>query len=201
VVLADLAAADGRPADAQVTVLLDELRRYRPELLARPRIVVGSKADLLAGAAPPPGLDLVVSGATGEGIDILVARLAAMVGEARRAEPEGDGGVVLHRPAGEGVEVQRADDGSFVVAGRAALRAVALSDLTDDDAVDYVQHRLRRLGVDRALARAGARDGDVVHLGPLSFTYYRDAAAIGPGTDDEEAGGRPRRRRPRASGS
>ena len=36
---------------------------------------------------------------------------------------------------------------------------------TDHDAVDYVQGRLRRLGVERALVRAGVRDGDVVHLG------------------------------------
>ncbi|HEY7947928.1 MAG TPA: Obg family GTPase CgtA, partial [Acidimicrobiales bacterium] len=60
---------------------------------------------------------------------------------------------------------------------------VALSDLTDDGAVDYVQSRLRRLGVERALVRAGIRDGDVVHLGALSFTYQRDEgidAAVGP---------------------
>ena len=49
----------------------------------------------------------------------------------------------------------RAEDGSFVVLGRPALRAVALSDLNDHDAVDYVQGRLRRLGVERALVHAG----------------------------------------------
>ena len=58
--------------------------------------------------------------------------------------------------------------------GRVAERAVALNDLTTDEAADYVQGRLRRIGVDRALARAGARDGDVVHIGELSFTWYRD---------------------------
>ena len=31
--------------------------------------------------------------------------------------------------------------------------------------------RLARLGVDRALGRAGARPGDVVHIGDLSFEY------------------------------
>ncbi len=53
---------------------------------------------------------------------------------------------MIHRPPPDDIEVARADDGSFVVLGRPALRAVALSDLTDDDAVDYVQRRLRRLG-------------------------------------------------------
>src|SRR3954463_14149600 len=48
-VLVDLPSAEGRlPAD-QEKILLEELGRYRPDLLERPRLVVGSKAD----AAPP----------------------------------------------------------------------------------------------------------------------------------------------------
>src|SRR4029077_1553095 len=45
--LLDLAALDGVAPAEQERVLLDELARYRPELLARPRIVVGTKADLV----------------------------------------------------------------------------------------------------------------------------------------------------------
>ena len=48
---------------------------------------------------------------------------------------------------------------------------MALSDLTAPDAQEYVHARLRRLGVDRALERAGARDGDVVRIGDLFFEY------------------------------
>ncbi len=36
-----------RPAEEQERILLHELGRYRPELLDRPRLVVGSKVDLL----------------------------------------------------------------------------------------------------------------------------------------------------------
>jgi Obg family GTPase CgtA-like protein len=125
--------------------------------------------------------------------------------------------IVVHRPLAEGIEIARDDDGSFVVLGRSALRAVALSDLTDDQAVAYVQDRLRRLGVERALVRAGARDGDIVHLGALTFTYQSDAGGLdataasvaggnrrGPhrGGDHGRAGGGGRgRRRPEAAGS
>ena len=55
--------------------------------------------------------------------------------------------------------------------GRAAERAVALSDLNDEGAQAEVMRRLRRLGVDRALARAGARDGDDVTVGAMTFTW------------------------------
>ena len=202
VLLVDLASAEGRSPEDQERVLLDELGRYRPELLERPRLVVGSKADAEEdgsgpGAAPPAagGPALRISAVTGAGITELVGRLAQVVGEARAAEPVEGGGIVVHRPLPEGVEVERAGDGSFVVVGRAALRAVALSDLTDDDAVDYVQERLRRLGVERALVRAGVHEGDTVHLGALTFTYHRDdleadaLAAARPGAE------RPPRRR------
>jgi GTP-binding protein len=182
VVLLDLAPADGRAPEDQERILLDELTRYRRELLERPRLVVGSKADLAPDLVGGPALK--VSGVTGAGTAELLGRLATMVAAARAAEAVPERSIVVHRPLPEDVEVSRADDGSFVVLGRAALRAVALSDLTDDGAVDYVQHRLRRLGVERALVRAGVRDGDVVHLGPLSFTYQRDegveAAVSGP---------------------
>jgi GTP-binding protein len=57
------------------------------------------------------------------------------------------------------------------VAGRQAERAVAVSDLTNLDALEHVHRRLKRIGVDRALARAGARDGDAVRIGDLRFTY------------------------------
>ena len=46
--------------------------------------------------------------------------------------------------------------------GRSAERVVAMADLTNVEAIAYVQHRFRQMGVERALARAGAREGDVV---------------------------------------
>ena len=55
------------------------------------------------------------------------------------------------------------------------VRAVALSDLTNPEALDVARERLSRLGVDRALARAGARTGDVVHIGDFAFDYESDA--------------------------
>ena len=58
--------------------------------------------------------------------------------------------------------------------GREALRAVALSDLTNPEALEVARERLARLGVDRALARAGARTGDVVHIGDFAFDYSSD---------------------------
>jgi GTP-binding protein len=189
VVLVELDPVTGTAPAEQLRVLLDELGRYEPDLLERPRVVVGSKADMvgLGGVAAeavdsaaerhsrsPFRPDLVISAVTGQGIGELVGRLAGMVTEARSSLPAAETAIVIHRPMPEGFAVERLEPGEFRVVGRVAERAVALNDLTTDEAADYVQGRLRRIGVDRALARAGAHDGDVVHIGELSFTWYRD---------------------------
>ena len=160
------------PAD-QLRVLLSELGSYQPDLLERPRLVVGSKADV---ASDEDGVcDLVLSAATGEGVAALTDRLAVLVQAARAvAAAEISSEVVVHRPALEGVDVRRTPDG-WLVLGRAAERAVALSDLTNEEAQSEAMRRLRRLGVDRALARAGVRVGDDVTVGTMTFTWEEDA--------------------------
>ena len=76
------------------------------------------------------------------------------------------------RPAEEGFSVIRDDDGAWRVTGRNAERVVAMADLTNVEAMEYVQHRLRKMGVERALARAGAREGDLVRIGPVELDYF-----------------------------
>ena len=81
---------------------------------------------------------------------------------------------MIHRPVPEGVTVERVGEGEFRILGRAALRAVALSDITNTDALAYADNRLKKLGVDKALARAGAQSGDIVWVGDFSFEYEGD---------------------------
>src|SRR6266480_2876640 len=165
-VLVDLANVEEADPAEQERVLLDELKRYKPELLERPRVTVGTKADV----AVLSWEGQRISAVTGEGLRPLLGQLVSLVEEARAAEPVADS-FVLHEPLPEGFRIEREPNGDFRVVGRPAERAVALSDLTTPDAQDYVRHRLQRLGVDRALERAGAREGDTVHIGDMEFEY------------------------------
>jgi GTPase len=167
-VLLDLAPVDGRSPDEQLRVLLEELGRYQPDLLRRPRLVVGSKADVATEDWDGDRLSAV----TGAGVSTIVGRLADLVREARAVAPPVEA-YAVHRPDAEGYRIER-DGSGFVVVGREAERAVAVSDLTDGGALRFVHDRLRRLGVDRALARAGARPGDRVRIGSLEFDYEED---------------------------
>jgi GTP-binding protein len=171
--LIDLGPMAPATPDEQERVLLDELGQYQPDLLVRPRVRVGSRADLATPETLSGFEGHTMSAVTGEGVPRLLGLLRVEVDAARRAEPEPDGFVTL-RPAPEGVQIGRRDDGSFEVLGREAARAVGLSDLTNPEALDVARERLSRLGVDRALARAGARHGDTVHIAGISFDYESD---------------------------
>jgi GTP-binding protein len=172
VVLLDLApTAEHSPAE-QERILLAELGDYQPDLLERPRVVVGSKADI---ADPDVDFDgHRIAAVTGEGIRPLLGLMAAAVKEARSLLPEPDA-YVVHRPIAEGFRIERDDSGHWYVLGRQATRAVALSDLTQVEAMDEAHRRLKALGIDKALARAGAAEGDTVHIGKLTFEYEEDS--------------------------
>lgn len=177
-VLLDRSTSAPLAPEEQLRVLLRELGEYQADLLERPRVVVGSKSDV-ADSPVVPG-DLAISAVTGEGVRPLVARLATLVTDARReAEAASDHEIVIHHPIQDDVDVVSVGPNSWVVRGRSALRAVRFQDLTDDEALAEIVKRLRALGVDRLLTRAGALDGDLVQVGPLSFEWWRDAVGAG----------------------
>jgi GTP-binding protein len=171
VLMLDLAPTAEHSPDEQERILLAELGDSQPDLLERPRVVVGSRADLAADDVDFDGHR--IASVTGAGIRPLLGMMAAGVKEARAQLPEPDG-FVVHRPVPEGFRVERDDSGAWFVLGRQATRAVALSDLTQVEAMDEAHRRLKALGIDKALARAGAKEGDTVHIGKLTFEYEDD---------------------------
>ena len=176
-VLVDLSETAPHSPEEQLAILLRELGDYQGDLLTRPRVIVGSKRDVAH-------FDLTdgftISAVTGEGVERLVGHLGALVDQARKDEATHHSeGIVIHRPLPEEITIVRDGERSWLVEGRAALRAVRFQDLTDDEALAEVVHRLRDLGVDRSLTRAGVRDGDLVTVGNLSFEWWRDAVASG----------------------
>lgn len=170
-ILLDLAPYDGRDADSQLEILLRELENYKPELLERPRLLISSKADVAAQDALEGSLK--ISAVTGEGVQEMKYKLELLVKEAREAEIKNSEEIVIHRPPPKGISVSR-EGNIFTVKGRQAERAVALNDLTNIEALEYIQVTLEKIGVNKALRRAGIRQGDYVQIGELQFDYMDD---------------------------
>ena len=169
-VMVDLAQADGIEPTEQERILLDELGKYQPELLERPRLTIGTKAD-----SPEMEFDgECISAITNQGVRDLVGRLATLVQQARSAEPTQQG-IVIIRPQPEGARVERMGDHEFRLVGRQVERVVALNDLTQPETLSYIDFQLKRLSVPRLLARAGATDGDIIWIAGFSFEYQQEA--------------------------
>ena len=169
-ILVDLAPMDGMAPDEQERILLRELEAYDPALVARPRIVLGSKVDVADPVVLAVWSGLTMSAVTRQGVRAVVGKLAQLVSQAREAIPPREATVIL-RPEPEGTYVERVGENEFRIVGRNAVRSVALNDITSPEALNYIDERLKKMGVGRLLSRAGAQDGDVVHIGDFSFEY------------------------------
>jgi GTPase len=173
-------------------------------LADRPRIVVLNKIDVpeardLADLVMPDlqarGLPVhQVSAATGEGLRGLAFALAAIIAEARAAAPEPLPTRLVLRPApvaGPDFELERVGENAFRVRGAKPRRWILQTDFSNDEAVGYLADRLAKLGVEEALAGAGAEPGAEVLIGEEDNSVVFDwdpkqpaGAGFGPrGTD------------------
>lgn len=173
----DCATAEpGRDPLSDLDVVEAELASYG-KTADRPRLVVLNKTDVpegreLAEFVHPMlaerGLQVFeVSAAAGSGLRELSYGMleAVRADRASRPAPEPARGVLRPEPLDErGFEVSRAGD-RFFVRGRRPQRWVRQTDFDNDEAVDYLNHRLARLGVEDALAAAGAEPGAEVVIG------------------------------------
>jgi GTP-binding protein len=103
---------------------------------------------------------------------------------------------VIRPPAAGGpeFEVIRTGENSFMVRGHKPARWVRQTDFSNAEAVGYLGDRLARIGVEQALAEAGARAGAEVAIGDpddaVVFDWDPDVPAgsehgFGPrGTDE-----------------
>jgi GTP-binding protein len=168
----DLAATDRDPFQ-DATVLQEELARFDPELATRPTLIVANKVDLV----PDRGAELEgnipealpISAMTGQGVPDLVELLRDEVERVRKASPPAVG-FVRHVVRPDPVRVER-EGSTWRVWGRRAERAVATTDMDNEEAVARLQRHLISIGVERVLADAGARAGDEVRIGTMTFDF------------------------------
>jgi GTP-binding protein len=118
---------------------------------------------------------VVTSAATGEGLDDLGRELLRHVPEhaVEAAAAGGEEPVAEHkvyRPADDaGYRVERGPGGVLRVVGPAVERLLARHDVENEEALRYLEERLRKMGVIRALEQAGFKPGDDVELAGTVF--------------------------------
>ena len=75
------------------------------------------------------------------------------------------------RRKGQGFEVRNLGGGVFRVEGKAVERMVIQTDWENEEALIFLQRRLVQMGVEAALVKAGAQDGDEIRILGRSFDF------------------------------
>ena len=175
---------EGRDAVGDVIKIDHELEAHSSDLAGRPRVVAGNKIDvegtqeasdaLAAWCAEREIAYFPVSAVTGAGLDPLVLHLGERVHEIRTAAAataERHEAVYTAPPRkGPQFTIKREGRG-WRVTGRNIERKVIMTDVTNEEAVAYLQRRLARSGVEKALAEAGAKAGDQVTIAAVTFDF------------------------------
>ncbi|AQQ15888.1 GTPase Obg [Corynebacterium glaucum] len=189
----------GRDPISDIEALEAELDSYADQLdmdtglgdlRERPRLVVLNKIDVTDGRELAEFLRadieekfgwpiFEISTATREGLDELKWAMWEIVKQARAAQPRvkasGEPQVIRlqSRSKDSGIVVERDPiypDG-WIVTGEKAERWIRQTDFENDEAVGYLSDRLEKAGVEDALRKIGAREGDVVTIGEVSFDW------------------------------
>ena len=177
----ELAAHDPRLAALPRVLALSKADLVPPERL-REAVAewsgrLGEWPESLGGDVPV----IATSAATGAGLAELGATLLRLVPVGERvaagqvaevaassgnlAEPEQLAEHMVFRPAERtGFKVERVGEGAFAVRGPSVERLLQRFDVENDDAMAYVEGRLRRLGVLRALQDEGFQPGDELQI-------------------------------------
>jgi GTP-binding protein len=199
----------GRDPMADLAAIEAELEAYGDatgaELVTRPRLVALNKIDVPAARERADQAStefsergyhvFEISAATGEGLRQLGFAMAALVAADRAARTE----IPVEQPAERvrvavkaadepGFEVVRLGD-SFLIKGEKPRRWVLQTDFSNDEAVGYLADRLARLGVEEALAEAGAEPGAEVLIGDPDDAVVFDWDPAMPMSSGAGAGG------------
>jgi GTP-binding protein len=191
--LVDLAPLEGDP-EGNYTTVRAELAAHGAGLAQLPELVALTKRDLLPDEEVRAAVAewserlgsgvlgvLAVSSATGEGLDALRLEVLAELPKLQPAVvvPGGESSSEfeaehrVYRPEGEGgYWIDQEEDGVYRVSGRGVELLFERHDTKNEEALAYLEQRLREIGVISALAKAGFEAGDEVRVGEYEFELH-----------------------------
>ncbi|MFD0713980.1 GTPase ObgE [Paenibacillus sp. GCM10027626] len=188
----DMSGSEGRDPYEDWIKINEELKLYNPLLAERPQIIVANKMDMpdaadqlelfkeqLAEAYPETDYEIVsISSLTKQGIQELLYKAADLletVPELPALEEVKEVAerkvYTLEKKEDESFKIRRENE-DYVVESEAIEKFIKRVNLTSYDAVMRFARTMRKMGIDDALRKAGAKDGDLVRIGDYSFEFF-----------------------------
>ncbi len=186
----DISSKEGRDPIEDYDLIENELAAYDKEIANRPRIVAGNKSDLLSEEDKDKLFKTTkyfkdkdipffpISAVTGEGVEPLLYAALAFIKERQAAQPLAVEETASHRVYSvedeDKIKVIREGKHSWSIDSKKLQKMVVMTDLANDEALQYLQDRLDKLKIDKILLNAGVKAGDEVIIEKLVFEFEPD---------------------------
>lgn len=183
----DMSGSEGRVPYEDYMAINNELEQYNLRLMERPQIIVANKMDM------PEAEENLKEFKTKIAEDIPVFPISAVtktglrelllaIADKLETTPEfplneileqEDEDTVLYKYIAEepDFEITREPDGTFVLSGTKIERLFTMTNFERDASISRFARQLRAMGVDEALRKRGANDGDIVRLLDYEFEF------------------------------
>ncbi|HAO6533665.1 TPA: GTPase ObgE [Listeria monocytogenes] len=183
----DMSGSEGRVPYEDYMAINNELEQYNLRLMERPQIIVANKMDM------PDAEENLNEFKTKIAEDIPVFPISAVtktglrelllaIADELETTPEfplneileqEDEDTVLYKYVAEepDFEISREPDGTFVLSGAKIERLFTMTNFERDASISRFARQLRAMGVDEALRKRGAKDGDIVRLLDYEFEF------------------------------
>ncbi|MGC5327956.1 GTPase ObgE [Brevibacillus sp. SYSU BS000544] len=180
----DMAGTEGRDPFDDYLKINEELKLYNARLEERPQMIAANKMDLPEAQEhlekfrqELPHIPIYpISAVTKQGVNELMyalgdllATLPDKIQVEEVAEVE-ERVVYKAEPEDTGFEISREED-AFVVTGERIEKLVRMTNLNSYDSIQRFARIMRHMGVDQALRKNGAQDGDTVRIGDYEFEF------------------------------
>lgn len=175
----DVSGIEGRDPIEDFQTISNELKQYSGELGERPQMIVANKMDLpdaqenlekLKKFAEVEGIPVFgVSAATVQGFEPMLRAVVAKLKELPPAKIFEETGGIEQKKLEYKVYLQ--EEGVFVVEGTRVDDLMLRINMDDYEAMRHFQKLLISIGMIEELRRQGAKDGDLILMGDLSFDF------------------------------
>ncbi len=180
--IVDMGANDGRDPLEDYRVINEELNSYHYRLSERPQVVLANKMDLdnaeenlIRFKKEYP--NVVVFPCTtiiAEGLEPVLYQIADLVDTTESfpiMEEEIAGVLYKYDSPDDDFVVLNLGNGQWRIQGPKVEKLFVMTDFNADSSINRFGHALRKMGVDDALRKKGAEDGDIVYLLDYQFKF------------------------------
>lgn len=179
----DVSGSEGRDPKEDFRIINEELKKFNPELAARPMLVAGNKCDLtddetveeFARFVQDQGYEFFpIMAAIRYQVDPLLKRIQGMLSQlppVKRYEAEEAPVLPVEDLSKRDVRITRLDSDVYSVEADWLLQILKTVNFDDTEGLQYFDRVLLQTGVIDALREAGVQEGDTVSLYNLEFDF------------------------------